>query len=257
MGDRERPGIYHRASNRRVSAPLSMRGPDLRRSASATPYPRLDRRQKFALFGSILGIALVGFALPQLFSFLSERGDVLSGVFPARSAEPSPDDERSSFGGFVANLSSSPTPMPTPATPAGSPGAPTPPPGGTLVGPFVPGAPGGPAAPTGAPIATRSPSPAPAPTTGPPAATPVPTTAPSPSPVSTTAPSPTPVSTTEPTPTPLPSPTLPELPPDAPKRAECSDGIDNDGDLFTDTGILGFVLGDPHCSSPSDPSESP
>ena len=251
MGDRDRRGIYHRASNRRVSAPLSMRRPDPRRSASAIPFPALDRRQKFALFGSILGIALVGFALPQLVGFLSERGDVLSGVFPARSAEPSPDDERSTFGGFVANPSSTPTPLPTPAPTASSDGALTPTPGGNLVGPFVPG---NPAAPTGAPIATRSPSPAPAPTTGPPA-TPVPTTAPSPSPVPTTAPTPSPAPTTAPTATPLPSPTLPELPPDAPTRAECSDGIDNDQDLFTDTGVLGFLLGDPDCSSASDTSE--
>jgi hypothetical protein len=37
---------------------------------------------------------------------------------------------------------------------------------------------------------------------------------------------------------------------------ECRDGIDNDGDLFVDTGILGIVLGDPQCASPDDSSES-
>ena len=221
------------------------------------PYPRLDRRQKFALFGSVLGVALVGFALPQLFGFLSERGDVLSGVFTARSAEPSPDDERSSFGGFVADPSATPTPTPSPS--ASSSTAPTPTPGGTLVGPFVPGTPGGPAAPTGAPLSSPTPLPGQNPT--PPPATPTP---PAPTPPASTPPpaTATPVVPTptpgEPSPTPTPTQD-PEIPPvTPPTRAECSDGIDNDRDLFVDTGLLGvgLLLGDPDCSSPSDPSES-
>ena len=227
-----------------------MRRPVPRRSASAPPYPTLDRRQKFALFGSILGIALVGIALPQLVGFLSERGDVLSGVFPAASAEASPGaDDRSGFGGFVADPSSSPTPTPSASvTPA-----PTPTPGGTLVGPFQPGNPAGP---TGAPLPTRSPAPTTAPTTGPPPATPPPPPSPPP-----TAPPATPVPTATPVATSPPSaePTTPEVPPVVPpSRAQCSDGVDNDGDGGTDTGLLGvgLLFGDPHCSSPSDPSES-
>jgi hypothetical protein len=50
-----------------------------------------------------------------------------------------------------------------------------------------------------------------------------------------------PAPTPEPTPTPTP---------------ECSDGIDNDGDLFVDTGLVLGLLADPECTSAADTSES-
>ena len=85
------------------------------------------------------------------------------------------------------------------------------------------------------------------------AATPAPTALPS------GPPSPTPVATPEPTPQPTPEPTpppTPEAPPTPAPTPECRDGIDNDDDGFTDTGILGLLLGDPDCTSPDDLSES-
>ena len=225
-----------------------MRRPVPRRSAIAPPYPDLDRRQKFALFGSIIGLILVGFALPQLMSFIGVRGDVLSGAFPPASAEPSSDpDDRRGFGGFQGDASPTPTPSPS-STPE-----PSPTPSGTLGGNPPPGAPVGP---TDAPAPPVGPNPTPPPSTP----TPVPPT-PQPTPVPTTAPTSPPPTATPVLPTPTPTQTLPSdpppVPPDAPTRAECSDGIDNDGDLFTDTGILGLplLLGDPQCSGPTDNSE--
>jgi hypothetical protein len=117
-----------------------------------------------------------------------------------------------------------------------------------------PGTPAAPAQP-GAPNAT------PAPSSGDGAA-PQPTPAgATPAPVATPATTPVPIATptlAPPTPrpaTPTPRPVLP-TPTPQPAIPECRDGIDNDGDGWVDTGILGLLLGDPQCTGPNDPSES-
>ena len=217
-----------------------MRRPVPGRPAAARLHPALDRRQSFALLGSIIGLVLVALSVPQLIAFIDrEAGDLLSGAvpIPSTSVEVAPPDDRSGYGGYLVDPS--PTATPSPSSPGSTP-PPTPTRGAVLAGLFQGDAT---AAPTGAPRATLTPPSVPATTPEPPSATPTPTM-PTPEP-----------SESPPPPTASPSPSaLPTLPPSV---AECSDGIDNDGDGWTDAGLLdlGLLLGDPQCSSRNDPSE--
>jgi len=132
------------------------------------------------------------------------------------SAAPSPSDEQQvqPGQGFPPGV---PVPLPTFGPPL-----PTPPPGVTP----PPGTPPG----SSAPSASSGPNPTPPPPTPPPP-TPPPPTPPPPTPPPPTPPPPTPEPPTPPPPTP--EPTL---------AANCSDGIDNDGDLLIDLLDPGCLL---------------
>ena len=156
---------------------------------------------------------------------------VLGGIFDPETPAGSPSDGATPGSSETEEAEASPsatTPAPT-AFAGSSPGPsfgvlPTPP------GPSFSGSPSTSPAPSLRPSSTPAPTP-PATSAPTPVATPVPTPVPTPDPTPT--PEPTPEATPEPTPAPTP---------------QCSDGIDNDGDLLVD-------MLDPGCTSPGDDDE--
>jgi hypothetical protein len=227
------------------------------RDASSAPADGSDtrRRLQFAVAGSFLGMALIAFAAPQLLSMmgggrsaidavLGELGTSLTpelrsiGEAPLPSATASASDEPSP----------SPEPTPAPAERGSSPAGPA-------LGTDEPATAGGlPTGSTGtASIAVDGPI-----LGTPPAATvpPGPTAAPTPIatapivPLPSQPPAPTPPPTPPPTPQPTPDPTPEPTPEPTPVLPECSDGVDNDGDILADWPL------DLGCTSPTDDDES-
>jgi hypothetical protein len=103
--------------------------------------------------------------------------------------------------------------------------------------------------PLGTPNPTARPHPGPTPVPWHPAPTPIPTAVPTPSTSATGVPSATPLPTDTPTPIPTETPTPTPEPTAVPPLPQCSDGIDNDGDGFTD------YPDDPKCTDALDDNE--
>jgi hypothetical protein len=171
---------------------------------------------------AVIGVGVGSIGAAQLLGTMptpTPRAAVLAGEggpAASRSADATPSARPTPSRSPRASRTPSPKPTPTPAaTPA-----PTPPP-----------AVGQPPPPVGPPP--------------PPIATPAPTVPPTPTPQPTVpvTPAPTPVPTPSPTLAPTPSPTP------TPPATQCSDGVDNDGDLLID-------LLDPGCTGPEDNDES-
>jgi len=200
--------------------------------ASAPAEPTGREHGPLLLAGRLIGATAVLFSAAILGVGVSQLIGMSHGTGPVAQASATPD--QNVLGGTATPEPSpevTPTPQATPRetlTPLDTPVPTHPRPVATPI-------PRRTAAPT--PLATPIPS-----------ATGLPSDSPTPTPVPTATPTPIPSVTPIPTATPVPTATAT---PTATPLPQCSDGIDNDLDGFTD-----FAGGDPQCTSPSDNDES-